>query len=55
MVMVTRAAAGWEMMVHPGGPSWLILSIVWEESTVRGTAFSLPVELMAGFVQVQLY
>lgn len=49
MVMCTRAAAGWKLMVNPGGPSWLIVGIVWEGSIVRGAGFGLSVMLMAGF------
>lgn len=47
--MCTRAAAGWKLMVNPGGPSWFIVGIVWEESIVRGAGFGLSVMLMAGF------
>lgn len=55
MVMCTKAAAGWQLMVNLGGPSWLIVGIVREESIVRGTGFGLSVVLMAGFDQFQLY
>lgn len=55
MVMCTRAATGWQLMVNPGGASWLIVDIVWEESIARRAGFGLSVGLMAGFHQFQLY
>lgn len=42
-------------MANPGGHSWLIVGIFWEESSVRGIGFSLSVGLMAVFDKFLLF
>lgn len=39
--MCTTAAAGWQLMVNPGGHSWLIVGIFWEESSEGSRTWSI--------------
>jgi len=42
-------------MVNPRGPSWLLVRIIWEESSVRGRGLHLSVGLVAVLDQLLIF